>query len=80
MSLLPFCTLKVVVLLSMEGQNAHGLGLGTIHIRTGTVPVSVPVPNGTFFQYFTLSNNKNIYFSEKISPKLSISTFWTIGP
>ncbi len=45
------------------------LGLGTVHIWTGT-----------FFRYFTLCNNKNIYFSEKISPKLSISTFWTIGP
>ncbi len=38
---------------------------------------SLPVPNSTFFWYFTLCNNKNIYFSEKISPKLSISTFWT---
>ncbi len=52
--------------------NWYGTGIGTWN--------SVPVPNGTFFQYFTLCNNKNIYFSEKISPKLSISTFWTIGP
>ncbi len=65
MSLLPFCTLKVVVLLSMEGQNAHGLGLGTIHIRTGTVPVSVPVPNGTFFQYFTLWVTTKTFISVK---------------
>ncbi len=65
MSLLPFCTLKVVVLLSMEGQNALGLGLGTIHIRTGTVPVSVPVPNGTFFQYFTLWVTTKTFISVK---------------
>ncbi len=61
----------------------HGLGLGTVHICNSTgigTWNSVPVPNGTFFRYFTLCNNKNIYFSEKISPKLSISTFWTIGP
>ncbi len=32
------------------------------------------------FRYFTLCDNKNNYFSEKISPKLSILTFWTIGP
>ncbi len=35
------------------------LGLGTVHIRTGTSTGigtwnSVPVPNGTFFRYFTL--------------------------
>ncbi len=61
------------------------LGLGTVHIWTGTSTGigtwnSVPVPNGTFFRYFTLCVITNIYFSEKISPKLSISTFWTIGP
>ncbi len=33
------------------------IGLGTFE--------PVPVPNGTFFRYFTLCNNKNIYFSEK---------------
>ncbi len=33
-----------------------------------------------FSVFYSLCNNKNIYFSEKISPKLSISTFWTIGP
>ncbi len=33
-----------------------------------------------FSVLYSLCNNKNIYFSEKISPKLSISTFWTIGP
>ncbi len=33
-----------------------------------------------FSVLYSLCNNKNIYFSEKISLKLSISTFWTIGP
>ncbi len=59
------------------------LGLGTVHIWTGTGIGTwnpVPVPNCTFFRYFSLCNNKNIYFCEKISPKRSISTFWTIGP
>ncbi len=63
------------------GTLCTSLGLGTVHIWTGTGTWnSVPVPNGTFFRYFTLCNDKNIYFSEKISPKLAISTFWTIGP
>ncbi len=47
------------------------LGLGTIHIWTGTgigTWNSVPVPNCTFFRVlYSLCNNKNIYFSEKIS-------------
>ncbi len=33
-----------------------------------------------FSVLYSLCNNINIYFSEKISPKLSISIFWTIGP
>ncbi len=35
------------------------------------VPVSVPEIqyNGKFFRYFTLCNNKNIYFSEKNKSK-----------
>ncbi len=59
-------------------------GLGTVHIWTSTVLVSVPEirhPTVPFFStFYSPCNNKNIYFSEKINPKLSISIFWTKGP
>ncbi len=54
------------------GYHSHSNRYGTC-IGTGT-------QRYLFSVLYSLSNNKNIYFSEKISPKLSISTFWTIGP
>ncbi len=43
---------------------AFQLGLGTVHIWTGT---GIGTWNSVLY---SLCNNKNIYFSEKISPKL----------
>ncbi len=50
------------------------LGLGTVHIRTGTVPVSVPeirywYPTVPFSVLYSLCNNKSIHFSEKNKSK-----------
>ncbi len=53
----------------------RSVGLGIVHILTGTV-----TQRYLFSVLYSLCNNKNIYFSEKINPKRSISTFWTIGP
>ncbi len=57
-------------------RGCTALGLGTVHIWTGMV--SVPeIRYGTqrylFLVLYSLCNNKNIYFSEKISPKLNFN-------
>ncbi len=57
------------------------LGLGTVHIWTGTSTGigtwnSVPVPNGTFFRYFTLCVITKTFISvKKKSEKVQNSQF-----
>ncbi len=68
---------KTPALLTRVGYRSH---LNRYQYRYRYLEFSTGTQRYLFSVLYSLCNNINIYFSEKISPKLSISIFWTIGP
>ncbi len=68
---------KIKLYVTRVGYRSH---LNRYQYRYRYLEFGTSTQRYLFSVLYSLCNNKNIYFSEKISPKLSISTFWTIGP